>query len=81
MSGLRSARPWSALTIYLVATACSPAEEARRYELHGQILAIRPESLEVLIKHGDIKNFMPGMTMPFKVREQRLLNGKVPGDR
>ena len=34
----------------------------------------------MLIKHGDIKNFMPGMTMPFKVRDARLLDGKAAGD-
>ena len=45
-----------------------------------QILAVRPESREVLIKHGDIKNFMPGMTMPFKVRDEALLKGMAPGD-
>jgi protein SCO1 len=55
-------------------------ETARQYELRGQILAIRPEAQEVLIKHGDIQNFMPGMTMPFKVRDARLLDGKIPGD-
>ncbi len=48
--------------------------------MRGQILAIRPESREVLIKHGDIKSFMPGMTMPFKVRDEELLKGKAPGD-
>ena len=52
----------------------------RQYELRGQILAIRPEANEVLIKHGDIQNFMPGMTMPFKVRDGRLLQGTAPGD-
>src|SRR5688572_21065780 len=62
-------------------SACwSPREEARQYQLRGQILAVRPEANEVLIKHGDIKNFMPGMTMPFKVRERALLDGKAPGD-
>jgi protein SCO1/2 len=53
---------------------------ARQYELEGQILALRPEDNEVLIKHGDIKGFMPGMTMPFKVRDARLLEGKQAGD-
>jgi protein SCO1/2 len=65
----------------LVASGCSTDEgRASRYELRGQILAIRPEAREVLIKHGDIKGFMPGMTMPFRVRDERLLAGKVPGD-
>jgi protein SCO1/2 len=52
----------------------------REYELQGQILAVRPERSEVVIKHGDIKNFMPGMTMPFKVKDKSLLEGKQPGD-
>ena len=58
----------------------SPTAEARQYQLQGQILAIRAEANEVLIKHGDIKNFMPGMTMPFKVRDASLLSGKAAGD-
>jgi protein SCO1/2 len=60
---------------------CSaPAPSARQYQLEGQILAIRPEDNEVLIKHGDIKGFMPGMTMPFKVRDAALLADKSAGD-
>jgi protein SCO1/2 len=60
--------------------SCASPPEARRYELQGQILAIRPERQEVVIKHGDIKNFMPGMTMPFKVSDAALLTGRAPGD-
>ena len=35
---------------------------------------------EVTIKHDDIRGFMPGMTMPFKVRDARLLDGRTAGD-
>lgn len=67
--------------LVVVLSACAPsAPKARQYELQGQILAIRPEAQEVLIKHGDIKDFMPGMTMPFKVHDGALLAGKAPGD-
>jgi protein SCO1/2 len=41
---------------------------------------VRPERSEVIIKHGDIKGFMPGMTMPFTVKDAALLAGKQPGD-
>ena len=70
------------LLIALVTAACSrtPESPAREYELKGQILAVRPERSEVVIKHDDIKNFMPGMTMPFKVKEKGLLQGMQPGD-
>ena len=64
----------------LAISACSRAPEAKQYELQGQILAVKPESNEVLIKHGDIKGFMPGMTMPFKVKDGALLQGRQAGD-
>jgi protein SCO1/2 len=71
-----------ALTLLIVvcASCSSVPPQARQYELQGQILAVRPETSEVLIKHGDIKGFMPGMTMPFKVRDAQLLQQVEPGD-
>jgi protein SCO1 len=70
------------LVILLAAGACNrpPREEGRQYELKGQILAVRAERSEVMIKHEDIKGFMPGMTMPFKVKDTALLKDKQPGD-
>lgn len=59
-------------------TACGP--QARQYPLEGQILAVRPDTQQLLIKHGDIPNFMPGMTMAFRVAEPGLLEGRVAGD-
>jgi protein SCO1/2 len=73
--------PWVPLTIALMLGGCGRAETpAREYELKGQILAVRPERSEVVIKHEDIKGFMPGMTMPFKVKDGALLQGKDAGD-
>lgn len=71
----------AALVLALVAQGCtSPQAEPRLYQLEGQILAVRAEQNEVLIRHGDIQGFMPGMTMPFKVRDGALLAGRAPGD-
>lgn len=47
--------------------------------MRGQILALHSDT-EVLIKHEDIKGFMPAMTMPYKVRNPELLQGKTAGD-
>jgi protein SCO1/2 len=52
----------------------------RTYELRGQVLAVNPEAREITIKHEDIRGFMPSMTMPFKVRDARLLQGLEPGE-
>ena len=32
------------------------------------------------MRHEDIKGFMPAMTMPYKVQDPALLEGKQPGD-
>lgn len=53
---------------------------AREYELRGVVVSVDATQDEITIKHEDIPRFMPGMTMPFKVRNRRLLEGRVPGD-
>jgi protein SCO1 len=53
---------------------------AREYELRGVVVSVNAERQEITIKHEDIPRFMPGMTMPFKVRDVRLLHNRVPGD-
>jgi protein SCO1 len=75
-------RTWVPLVALIVLAACSrpPDATTRTYELQGQILAVRPERNEVVIKHADIKGFMPGMTMPFTVSDPGLLSGKERGD-
>ena len=50
------------------------------YELRGQILRVNKDEGTVTIRHEDIKGFMPAMTMPFKVRDKRLLDGRARGD-
>src|SRR6185295_53758 len=66
------------LTILSVcATACARGQ--RQYELHGQVLAVDLDRRELTIKHDDIRGFMPGMTMPFKVKEGMRLDGWTPG--
>lgn len=63
-----------------VAGGCRSGPEPRQYELVGQILSVNPARQEVVIRHKDIKGFMPGMTMPFKVEDRALLDGRQPGD-
>ena len=60
--------------------ACRQAPPVRQFTLVGQVLAVAPERNEITIKHQDIENFMPGMTMPFNVRDAALIRDRVPGD-
>lgn len=80
VDGMRSV--WVPLLAGLALAACDRAADtpSHAYELQGQILAVRQERKEVVIKHGDIKGLMPGMTMPFTVKDAALLEGKQAGD-
>jgi protein SCO1/2 len=60
-----------------LAAGCS---QARQYELRGQVLAVDRTRREMTIRHEDIRGFMPGMTMPFRVRDARLLEERHAGD-
>ena len=68
------------LSLAVVAASCARPADTRQYELQGQIQSIQADRNEITIKHGDIKDFMPAMTMPFKVRDAALLAGRQPGD-
>ena len=65
------------------AAAARRAAGARVSSCRARSSAVAPERNEVVIKHEDIKGFMPGMTMPFKVKDAALLDGqgaRRPGD-
>jgi protein SCO1/2 len=66
--------------VAIAVTACGRTPPTKQYQLQGQILGVKPETNEVLVKHGDIPGFMPAMTMPYKVEDRTLLAGKEPGD-
>jgi protein SCO1/2 len=63
-----------------VLAACSREPAARTYQLTGQILVVKPETNELLVKHEDIPAFMPAMTMPYTVDDPALLKERAPGD-
>ena len=68
------------LLLMLAATACTRSSDERRYSLQGQVVSVTPNHREATIKHEEITGFMPAMTMPYKVRDAKLLDGLAPGD-
>jgi protein SCO1/2 len=64
----------------LLAAACRSAPSSPTYQVTGQVLAVRPETNELLVKHDDIPGFMPAMTMPYSVEDPALLKDRAPGD-
>jgi protein SCO1 len=61
------------------AAGCSKPADQRTYRLQGQVLSLdAPRKLT--IKHEEIKGFMPAMTMPYEVKDEKLLTGLAAGD-
>ncbi len=60
-------------------SACGRSDE-RTFTLQGQVLSLEPARKLLTVKHEEIKGFMPAMTMPYEVRDTRLLDGLAPGD-
>src|SRR6185437_16199430 len=59
--------------------SCRRSNE-KHYEFKGKIVAVEPDKHQVTVSHEDIKGYMPGMTMPFTVRDQIDLKELAPND-
>jgi len=64
----------------LVAASCGPREPQQAYTLSGQVLSVEAPRKQLTIRHGEIKGLMPAMTMPYSVRDEKLLASVAPGD-
>lgn len=70
----------SALLAAGLLAGCSRTEPPKQYELTGQVLAVRENGQELVIKHDDIPGYMPGMTMTFPVSASSLMVERTPGE-
>lgn len=52
----------------------------KRYDLKGKVVAVEKDKRLVTISHEDIKDYMPGMVMPFTVKDDGPLEILVVGD-
>jgi protein SCO1/2 len=55
-------------------------EQFKSYPLRGKIVSTNPATGEVTIDHQAIPGFMEAMTMPYKLRDTRILGELHPGD-
>jgi len=50
------------------------------YPIRGVVEELTEDGRTVVIRHEAVPNFMPAMTMPFKVRDEKELENLSPGD-
>jgi protein SCO1/2 len=70
----------SLTTLVALCATLAGCSRAATYELRGQILVIDRNRQEITVKHEDVRGFMPGMTMPFKVDDPKRLDDLTVGD-
>ncbi len=61
------------------AAATQRGGEERRFDVHGMILEVRPDTRVFVISHDRIVGLMDSMTMPFEVRDAKDLQPLAPG--
>ena len=64
----------------ILASGLSACSKEKRYSLTGQVIAIDSTQQVLTVKHEDIEGFMPGMTMPFRVKDSGEIAPLAPGD-
>jgi len=72
-------------TLALGISGCKKSEPvaqqpAKRYHLVGKIISIDKDQASVMVDGQEIVGFMSAMTMPYSVRDTKLLTPLAPGD-
>ena len=57
-----------------------PKSAAKTVSASGKVLAVVPDSSEIVLSHEEIKGFMDAMTMGYKVSSSAMLKAVQPGD-
>ena len=70
----------AALILSGTAASCRPRGPEQRYELKGKVVLVDKQGSTVTIAHETIPDYMEAMTMPFKLKDERLLKDLAEGD-
>ncbi len=58
-----------------------PKNVPKSVTAEGKVLALVPETQEIVVEHGEIKGYMDAMTMGYKVSPKSLLKSVKAGDK
>ena len=58
----------------------APSTNRQIFQVKGVVIEVKPREMSVTIKHEEVPDYMPAMTMPFDVRDTNELAGLEAGD-
>lgn len=64
----------------LISNGAALAEETRDFTVRGVVREAQPAKSQLIVKHEEIPGYMDAMTMPFQVRDPKILESVKPGD-
>jgi protein SCO1 len=70
----------AAVLLSLGLAACNRAQP-RRFDFKGKVMGVDLRGRTVTVSHQTIPGYMEGMTMPFRLKDDRLLDSLAPGDK
>lgn len=69
------------MLLVAILSACrQPSSSGRRFDFKGKVVSVEKDKQQVTIAHEEIKGYMPGMVMPFKLKEAWPFDILVPGN-
>ena len=82
MTRTMTRRSWTTAAVLLALAGLAAGVQAQTTTAGGEVTKLDKVANRVTLKHGEIKNLdMPPMTMTFRVRDAKLLDGLAVGDR
>ena len=69
-----------AICLCFVASCGRSTANEKRFELNGKVISVDRDKSQVTISHGEVKGYMPAMTMPFTVPSESDLQILAPED-
>jgi protein SCO1/2 len=58
----------------------SQIQGIKTYKLRGKVVSLDASSGEVTLKHEAVPGYMEAMTMPYKLKDRKILTTLHPGD-
>jgi protein SCO1/2 len=68
------------LSLILLPACRRDRSTGKRYDFKGKVVSIDKDKQQVTIAHDEIKGYMPGMVMPFKLKEAWPFEILAPGN-
>jgi protein SCO1/2 len=60
--------------------AAQPAQAEQRFDMKGKVVSVDKSGKNLIVDHEAIPGFMGAMTMPYPVKDERLLENLTPGE-